>query len=144
MTSARNSARVPAVRSMTDVTGFGLLGHLIEMCEASGVRAELRFGDVPKLEGLSQYLAKGCVPGGTTRNFESYGEKVSALSDEQRSILCDPQTSGGLLVSVDPAGRESFLEVTRRRGWSLKPIGRLVERAKNASACWTKSKSFQT
>ena len=117
---------VPAVRSMTDVTGFGLLGHLIEMCEGSGVRAELRFGDVPKLEGLSHYLAKGCVPGGTTRNFESYGGKVSALSDEQRSILCDPQTSGGLLVSVDPAGRENFLEITRHRGWSLKSIGKLV------------------
>jgi selenide, water dikinase len=118
---------VDAVRSMTDVTGFGLLGHLIEMCEASGVSAELRFDNVPKLEGLSRYLAQGCVPGGTTRNFESYGDKIATMTEEQRLILCDPQTSGGLLVSVDPAGREDFLELTRRRGLKLKPIGRLME-----------------
>jgi selenide,water dikinase len=68
------------------------------------------------------------VPGGTTRNFESYGEKVEGLREQQRPILCDPQTSGGLLVSVDPAGRESFLEITRRRGLNLQPIGRMVER----------------
>jgi selenide,water dikinase len=118
---------IGAVRSMTDVTGFGLLGHLIEMCEASGVSAELRFDNVPRLEGLSRYLAQGCVPGGTTRNFESYGDKIATMTEEQRLILCDPQTSGGLLVSVDPDRRESFLEVTRRRSLQLKPIGRLQE-----------------
>jgi selenide,water dikinase len=110
---------------MTDVTGFGLLGHLIELCEASRVFAELQFENIPKLGGLSRYLEQGCVPGGTTRNFESYGDRVSAMTEEQRLILCDPQTSGGLLVSVDPAGREDFLEATRRRGLKLKPIGRL-------------------
>src|SRR5688572_7751266 len=118
---------VDAVRSMTDVTGFGLLGHLIEMCEASGVSAEVRFEDVPQLDGLSEYIAQGCVPGGTTRNFESYGDKVAALSENQRTILCDPQTSGGLLVSVDPARRDHFIEVAQRRGLSLKAFGRLTE-----------------
>src|SRR5688572_12808642 len=102
---------VDAVRSMTDVTGFGLLGHLIEMCEASGVSAEIRSEDVPRLAGLSGYIAQGCVPGGTTRNFESYSDKVTSLTDSHRAILCDPQTSGGLLVSVDPARRELFLDV---------------------------------
>ena len=119
---------IEAVRSMTDVTGFGLLGHLIEMCEASGVSAELRFEDVPKLEGLSRYVAQGCVPGGTARNFESYGERVGAMTDEQRMVLCDPQTSGGLLVAVDPARREGFLEVIRRRQLELKPFGRLLKK----------------
>lgn len=116
---------VEAVHSMTDVTGFGLLGHLIELCEASGVFADLQFENVPRLAGLSRYLEQGCVPGGTTRNFESYGDKIAAMTEEQRLILCDPQTSGGLLVSVDPNGREQFLEVARRRGLKLKPIGRL-------------------
>jgi selenide, water dikinase len=118
---------VEAVRSMTDVTGFGLLGHLIEMCEASQVSAELRFENVPRLEGLSRYLAQGCVPGGTTRNFESYGDKVASMTEEQRLILCDPQTSGGLLVSVDSSRRDDFLDVARRRSLKLKPIGRLLE-----------------
>jgi selenide,water dikinase len=111
---------------MTDVTGFGLLGHLLEMCNASGVSAEVRFADIPKLESLSGYVTQGCVPGGTGRNFESYGEKVGTMTAEQRAILCDPQTSGGLLVSVDPGRREEFLAVTRRRGLDLKPCGRLV------------------
>jgi selenide,water dikinase len=114
------------VRSMTDVTGFGLLGHLIEMCDASGVSADVEFESVPRLGGLSGYIAQGCVPGGTTRNFESFGDKLGAMTDEQRLILCDPQTSGGLLVSVDPQQREAFLEVTRRRGLNAKAFGRLV------------------
>ena len=119
---------VEAVHSMTDVTGFGLMGHLLELCEASGVFADLQFEHVPRLAGLSRYLEQGCVPGGTTRNFESYGDKIAAMTEEQRLILCDPQTSGGLLVSVDPNGREQFLEVARRRGLKLKPIGRLKEK----------------
>jgi selenide,water dikinase len=119
---------IDAVHSMTDVTGFGLLGHLLEMCEASGVSAEVRFEDVPKLKALSAYLSQGCVPGGTSRNLESYGEKIGAMTEEQRTILCDPQTSGGLLVAVDPAGRETFLAVTRGRNLDLKPLGRLLNR----------------
>ena len=118
---------VESVRSMTDVTGFGLLGHLIEMCEASGVSAEVHFDSVPRLEGLSRYIQQGCIPGGTSRNFESYGQKVAGMTDEQRDILCDPQTSGGLLVSVNPSGREAFLEVAKQRGLRVKAFGRLVE-----------------
>jgi selenide,water dikinase len=118
---------VESVRSMTDVTGFGLLGHLIEMCEASGVSAEVQFDRVPRLEGLSRYIQQGCIPGGTSRNFESYGQKVAGMTDEQRDILCDPQTSGGLLVSVNPSGREAFLEVAKQRGLRVKAFGRLTE-----------------
>jgi selenide,water dikinase len=118
---------VDAVRSMTDVTGFGLLGHLIEMCEASGVSAEVSFESVRRLGGLSGYIEQGCVPGGTSRNFQSYGDKVTPMTREQQAILCDPQTSGGLLISVDPARRESFLSVTRQRGLEMVPFGRLTE-----------------
>jgi selenide, water dikinase len=118
---------VDAVHAITDVTGFGLLGHLIEMCEASGVSAEVESQSVPLLKALPRYVAERCVPGGTSRNFDSYGAKVSEMTEEQRIVLCDPQTSGGLLVSVDPAGRESFLAVARKRGLELKPFGRLVK-----------------
>lgn len=116
-------ARLDAVATMTDVTGFGLLGHLIELCEGSGLRAEIRFDDVPRLDVLPYYLERGTLPGGTRRNFDSYGDKVGPLTDEQRAILCDPQTSGGLLVAVNPAGREDFLRVTRARGLELRPFG---------------------
>jgi selenide,water dikinase len=116
---------VSAVSSMTDVTGFGLLGHLIEMCEASGVYAEIEFAKIPKIDSLPRYLAERTFPGGTARNFESYGHKVSPLSDEQRNILCDPQTSGGLLIAVAPHGRQQFLTVAASRNLDLQPFGTL-------------------
>lgn len=70
-------------------------------------------------------MDQGTLPGGATRNFRSYGRKVGALADEQRAVLCDPQTSGGLLVVVEPAGREEFQRVVRMRGGDLEPIGAL-------------------
>jgi selenide,water dikinase len=117
------------VSGMTDVTGFGLLGHLLEMCEGSGVSATIDFPNVPRLEGLEHYLAQGCTPGGTNRNFNSYGHKVSALRDEEKSILCDPQTSGGLLVAVEPKARKEFLKVVHRHGLDLASFGSLQEPA---------------
>jgi selenide, water dikinase len=119
-------AQLEAVATMTDVTGFGLLGHLLELCEGSGVSADVRFEAVPRLAALPYYLAQKTVPGGTMRNFASYGHKVSALTDEQKLVLCDPQTSGGLLVAVHPGGREDFLRATRGRGLELEPFGRLA------------------
>lgn len=102
---------MPGVHALTDVTGFGLLGHLAEVCAASGVSAELEFAAVPQLTDLDYYLAKESVPGGTGRNFDSYGAKVGPFDPHQRSILCDPQTSGGLLVSVDPDAASEFEQV---------------------------------
>jgi selenide,water dikinase len=115
-------------RSLTDVTGFGLLGHLIEMCEASGVSAEIRFDDVPQLDAIATYLDRGAIPGGSHRNFASYGHKVSAMTDRAKHILCDPQTSGGLLVAVDPAQRDAFLRAAAVRNLSLEAFGVLTER----------------
>ncbi len=111
------------VNSMTDVTGFGLLGHLIEMCEGSGVSATIKFNKVPVLKGVGNYINQHIYPGGTTRNFKSYGFKVSDLSEEQKIILCDPQTSGGLLVAVDPEKRNEFLKISSRLGIQIKPFG---------------------
>jgi selenide, water dikinase len=119
-------AAIDAVHSITDVTGFGLLGHLLEMCEASGTFATIDFAKVPQLEALPRYVAQRTFPGGTARNFESYGERVSSLREDARNILCDPQTSGGLLVAVDPARREDFLRVAERRNRRLTPFGTMA------------------
>ncbi|MBX9756611.1 MAG: selenide, water dikinase SelD [Pseudomonadaceae bacterium] len=120
--------KLAGVTAMTDVTGFGLLGHLLEMADGSGVTAQLEFAAVPRLPGVDYYLEQGCVPGGTHRNFDSYGEKVAPLTDEQKFLLCDPQTSGGLLVAVTPEGEAEFLAVAGELGLELAPIGVLVER----------------
>ncbi len=122
-------AQIPAVRSLTDVTGFGLLGHLTQLCEASGVCAEIEFEAVPRLDAVPRYLAQGTLPGGTARNFASYGHKVSTLAENAKAILCDPQTSGGLLVAVAPEGRDDFLAAATRRRLDLEPFGRLVDDA---------------
>jgi selenide, water dikinase len=89
------------VHAITDVTGFGLLGHLIEMAEGSNLNANLFFNQVPLIcNDINEYINNNCVPGGTQRNWDSYGHKVSQLNNIQRSILADPQTSGGLLIAV--------------------------------------------
>lgn len=100
--------QMPAVHAMTDVTGFGLLGHLSEMAGGSGLTAEIQFEAVPRIAGVEDYIAQGAVPGGTKRNWASYGHKVQALDEARRFLLCDPQTSGGLLVAVDPAEQSAF------------------------------------
>ena len=91
------------VNSATDITGFGLLGHLRSMVRGSGVAAEINLSDVPILPGAKDLLASGVAPGGTHRNVSSVYDSVSwddALTDEDRLLLCDAQTSGGLLMSV--------------------------------------------
>jgi selenide,water dikinase len=111
---------------MTDVTGFGLLGHLVEMCEGSGVRAVVDYNAVPKLCAVETYLSLGCSPGGAQRNFDSYGHKLGPMNEVQRQILCDPQTSGGLLVAVTPEGETEFLGVAEKLGYQLNAIGELT------------------
>ena len=100
--------QIEGVKAMTDVTGFGLLGHLSEMCEGSGLSAVIEFAKVPVIPFLPAYLSQKCFPGGTQRNWDSYGHKIGALTDEQRYILADPQTSGGLLVAVAEESCEAF------------------------------------
>lgn len=122
-------AKQSAVKAMTDVTGFGLLGHLVEVCDGSNVSAEIDFDRVPLLPALDYYLDLGTAPGGGQRNFDSYGHKVSAISLRQQQVLCDPQTSGGLLVALDPSGREEFLQVAASRGLALQSFGRIIPSA---------------
>jgi len=119
--------KLQGVRAMTDVTGFGLLGHLVEMADGSGVSARIEYSRVPRLEGVDYYLEQGCVPGGTGRNFDSYGERIAPLTEVHKQLLCDPQTSGGLLVAVSPEGEGEFLAVAAELGLRLEPIGELVD-----------------
>jgi len=116
------------VKAMTDVTGFGLLGHLIELCEGSGVNARLDFDKVPKLPGIDAYLDMKYAPGGTKRNLASYGNKVSLANQDTAVLLADPQTSGGLLVAVSPEAEDTFLAAAESIGLQLASFGALVER----------------
>lgn len=121
-------AGLKSVATMTDITGFGLLGHLSEVCEASGIGANLWFDKVPLLQNVEKYRALGCVPGGSRKNFMSYGHKISKMSDRQREILCDAQTSGGLLVFVKKEALGEFYEAAGSAGLNLEPIGETVAR----------------
>ncbi len=120
-------AGIEGVRAMTDVTGFGLLGHLSEVCLGSGLRAEIDFDAVPRLEHVDHYIDAGCFPGGTFKNFRAYGEHLGPLEEWQKMLLCDPQTSGGLLVAVEPEAEAAFAATTRAAGLDLAPIGELRE-----------------
>ncbi len=105
------------VKAITDVTGFGLLGHLSEMCEGSGLQAVIEFEKVPKIASVPGYLEQNCIPGGTQRNWNSYGHKIGTLTDLQKQILADPQTSGGLLIAVAAEGIAAFEDLLRSEGF---------------------------
>ena len=96
--------KIPGVHAMTDVTGFGLMGHLIEMAEGSGVTAHLLLDKLLFAEGVKEYLALQCIPGGTVRNWNSYGHKAHFSENIEAAnainLLADPQTNGGLLISA--------------------------------------------
>lgn len=95
-------SQIDGLRAMTDVTGFGLLGHLIEMAEGSQLTARIDVDKIPTVANVDHYLDLKTAPGGTFRNFSSYGDKVSEISERQKLLLCDPQTNGGLLLAVAP------------------------------------------
>ncbi len=116
------------VKAMTDVTGFGLLGHLGEMVDGSNLSAEIEFSKVPKLTNIDFYISQGSMPGGTKRNWESYGNGIEGVDEYKRSILCDPQTSGGLLVAVEHGNENEFISVAESIGLQLECFGKLVKR----------------
>ncbi|WP_341225755.1 selenide, water dikinase SelD [uncultured Arcticibacterium sp.] len=120
--------KMEAVNAITDVTGFGLLGHLKEMAEGSGLSAEVHFDKVPLIAPeIIDYINAGVVPGGTNRNWDSYGSKISSVTDLQKAILADPQTSGGLLVAVNKDAVPEFQATLRSNGLAsfVEPIGTL-------------------
>ncbi len=120
---------LPGVHAMTDVTGFGLLGHLHEMCRGSKLQADIRYADVPVLSAAVHLAQAGYITGASDRNWTSVGPHTQLPADFaewQRQLLCDPQTSGGLLVACDRATAPQVMEIFRAGGFaSAREIGSL-------------------
>lgn len=120
------------VHAMTDVTGFGLLGHLVEICKGSNVSAAIDYAALPLLPNVLDYAAKGCVTGASERNWAGYGKHVlldkKRFGDTERALLTDPQTSGGLLISCAPEVVTEVLSIFLQQGFDhATVIGEIAE-----------------
>lgn len=114
-------AQLSEVHALTDVTGFGLLGHLLEIARGSGLSASIQYSRLPLLSRATEFATQGVITGASRRNWQSYGEAIDlaeALTESQRAILCDPQTSGGLLISCAPACLNQVSELLQQQGFS--------------------------
>jgi len=124
-------ACLDGVHAVTDVTGFGLLGHLMEICKGSGVAAKIELSNLPFLPHVLDLARDGCLTGASARNWASYGERVSFASypgDAECALLTDPQTSGGLLVSCSSETVTEVLSIFLQQGFShVSVIGEVVE-----------------
>lgn len=114
------------VHAMTDVTGFGLLGHLIEMAEGAGLSAEIEIGKLPLIEGIQEYINQFIFPDNTYRNWNAYNTKTKGVVGMDLVKLCDPQTSGGLLISVAPENKSWFEETMKQENQPMWQIGKFV------------------
>ena len=124
-------AGIAGAHAVTDVTGFGLLGHLLEMCRGSSLAAEIVFASLPVLPVAAELARQGYAPGAAARNWSSYGQDVvlsPAIQPWQQNLLCDPQTSGGLLVSCHPSAVTEVMALFAAEGFAeAAVIGRLTE-----------------
>ena len=119
-TPGRKLGEIEAVHALTDVTGFGLLGHLLEIAKGSNAGAVLHWNQVPRLPGALEFAREGILTGASGRNWSGYGSRVklsSHLGDAERAMLTDPQTSGGLLVACAPEAVDQVLAVFREEGF---------------------------
>ncbi|MEN0005451.1 MAG: selenide, water dikinase SelD [Bacteroidota bacterium] len=121
-------ANLDYVHGMTDVTGFGLAGHLLEIAEASDLSATIEQQKLPQLPFVKKYLQLGTSPGGTKRNWQSYGRRIDLQGSDDYRLIADPQTSGGLLMTVDPNAKETFEAFMAERGFSVAPFGEMTEK----------------
>jgi selenide,water dikinase len=113
-------SELPGVHAITDITGFGLLGHTLEMARGAGLAAHVRLADLPWLDQAQAYAAQGVITGASARNWASYGESIrlgAGVDDTARSLLADPQTSGGLLVACAAQEAERVLDIFRGQGF---------------------------
>lgn len=128
-TPGRRLADFAAVHAMTDVTGFGLLGHLLEVCRSASLSAQLEMAAIPLLPGVFDLAGTGFVTGASARNWAACGDSVRlapSITAAQRALLCDPQTSGGLLVACDPLAADEILALFHQEGFAAAAvIGRL-------------------
>lgn len=123
--------QLTGVTAMTDVTGFGLGGHLLEMCRGSQTHAEINFKTLPLIESVDYYLAQKQIPGGTFRNFASYGGDINPMSESTQAIICDPQTSGGLLIAVRPETAAQVQHMLKTEDCIDQPIGQIIAQSPN-------------
>ena len=120
--------KLPGVSAMTDVTGFGLLGHLLEICQGSHLSAVLDLPSIPVLDkSIGKYIEAGCVPGGSKRNWKSIETHVSNINSHDQALLCDPQTSGGLLIAANPNSVDEVISILKKANCCNLPIGKLVD-----------------
>lgn len=120
---------IAGVTAMTDITGFGLIGHLVEMAEGSGLTAEISYDATPMLPGLHYYTEKMIFPDNTYRNWNNYEKKVKGIAGPSFITLNDPQTNGGLLIAIKPEAYEETVEVLKSFSVPYRiPIGRMTVR----------------
>ena len=124
---------IAGVNAMTDVTGFGLAGHLIEMIEAAGLDADIDWNAVPRHNNLATYIDAGCLPGGTARNIQAAGDAVANIAPNVLPILCDPQTSGGLLIAASNDAKPMVQALLKAAALPCEPIGFLSRRQASTS-----------
>ena len=126
--------KIKGVTAMTDVTGFGLFGHLIEMAEGSGLGAEIYYDKIPVADGVKEYISQRIFPDATTRNWSSYSDKIKFGKGvnvmEAFTLLPDPQTNGGLLISVKENAKDEVIGLFKKSGLEkfIEPIGKFVSR----------------
>jgi len=121
------------VHAVTDVTGFGLGGHLVEVCEAGNTSANIYMNQLPTFDFVQKYIDLGCIPGGTIRNWKTYGQKILLTDKAQYKLIADPQTSGGLLISVAEKHHKAFESFMVNEGQNVYCIGSLKEQDSNAT-----------
>lgn len=114
------------IHALTDVTGFALLGHLIEMCEGAGLSAEIEYAQVPLMDGVKDLAAKFVYADNTMRNWKSYESKVAGIGSESLLTLCDPQTSGGLLIAVDETKVNELKALAEANGVTVWQVGKFT------------------
>lgn len=121
----------PAVTALTDITGFGLAGHLLEVCEGSGLSAEINFSNLPLLDGVLDYIQQGIIPDATYRNWNAYGNRLEMHESLDPmhcfGILPDPQTNGGLMVVLKPDSFPYLQELAKNNNTDFIPIGRFID-----------------
>ena len=123
-------ADMPGVHALTDVTGFGLAGHLLEMCRGAKVQGQLSWKDIPVIPQALEFSRQNVFTGASTRNWAGYGTEVqldASIEEWQKNLLTDPQTSGGLLLACDPASEQAVLDLFKQHGFEdARKIGQVV------------------
>ena len=126
--------KIKGVTAMTDVTGFGLLGHLIEMADGSSLSAEIYYDKIPTVTGVKEYISQRISPDATSRNWNSYHEKIRFEKGmnvtEAFILLPDPQTNGGILFSVKENAKDDVVSLLKQNGLEnfIEPIGKFIKK----------------